>query len=79
DDNGDAAVGHEAFFGVGLRVVSVIPKELDKARERRAGSEKQPFHGEMVRQSGGSAKGGIGGDAEIEEGSLASLEMAGVS
>jgi len=79
DDNGDAAVGHEAFFGVGLRVVPVIPKELDKARERRAGSEKQPFHGEMVRQSGGSAKGGIGGDAEIEEGSLASLEMAGVS
>jgi hypothetical protein len=58
DDNGDAAVGHEAFFAVGLRVVPVIPKELDKARERRAGSEKQPFHGEMVRQSGGSAKEG---------------------
>lgn len=58
DDNGDAAVGHEAFFGVGLRVVPVIPKELDKARERRAGSEKQPFHRGMVRQSGGRAKGG---------------------
>jgi hypothetical protein len=56
DDDGDAAVGHEAFFGVGLRVVAVIPEELDKARERRAGSEKQPFHEEMVRQPGGSGK-----------------------
>jgi hypothetical protein len=39
DDNGDAAVGHEAFFGVGLRAVAVIPKELDKARQGRIGSE----------------------------------------
>ena len=56
DDHGHAAVGHEAFFGVGLRVVPVIPKELDEARERRAGSKKQPFHWGMVRQPGGSAK-----------------------
>lgn len=56
DDHGDAAVGHETFFGVGLRVVAVIPELLDKARQRRAGSEKQPFHEEMVRQSGGSGK-----------------------
>jgi hypothetical protein len=25
---------------------------IDKARERRSGSEKQPFHEEMVRQTG---------------------------
>jgi hypothetical protein len=56
DDDGDAAVGHETFFGVGLGVVAVIPEELDKARERRAGSEKQPFHGEMVRQKAGAGK-----------------------
>jgi hypothetical protein len=41
---------------VRLRIVAVIPEELDKARERRAGSAQQPFHGEMVRQSGGSGK-----------------------
>jgi hypothetical protein len=56
DDDRDAAVGHEAFFGVGRGVVAVIPEALDKARERRAGSEKQPFHEEMVRQSGRSGK-----------------------
>jgi hypothetical protein len=39
DNDGDAAVGHQAFFGVRLRIVAVIPEELDKARERRAGSE----------------------------------------
>jgi hypothetical protein len=39
DNDGDAAVGHQAFFSVRLRIVAVIPEELDKARERRAGSE----------------------------------------
>jgi len=52
DDDGDAAVGHKAFFGVRLGVVTVVPEEFDKARERRSGSEKQPFHEEMVRQTG---------------------------
>jgi hypothetical protein len=79
DDNGDAAVGHEAFFGVGLRVVPVIPKELDKARERRAGSEKQPFHGGNGTTVGRECERGMGGDAEIEEGSRASRGMTGVS
>ena len=51
DDDGDAAVGHKAFFGVRLGVVTVVPEEFDKARERRSGSEKQPFHEEMVRQT----------------------------
>ncbi len=40
DNDGNAAVGHESLFGMGLRVVAVIPEELDKARERRARSEK---------------------------------------
>ncbi len=57
DDDRDAAVGHEAFFDVGRRVIAVIPEALDKASERRARSEKQPFHVEMVRQSGGSGRG----------------------
>jgi len=56
DDDGDAAIGHETFFGVGLRIVAVIPEQLDEARQRRTGSEKQPFHGEMVRQTGASGK-----------------------
>jgi hypothetical protein len=58
DDDRDAAVGHEAFFGVGRRAIAVIPEALDKTSERRARSEKQPFHEEMVRQSGGSGKRG---------------------
>ena len=78
DDDGDAAVGHEAFFSVGLRIVAVIPEELDKARERRAGSKAQPFHEGMIRQSGGSEKRDWR-QAEIEEGSLALPGMTGVA
>jgi hypothetical protein len=75
DDNGDAAVGHEAFFAVGLRIVPVIPKELDKARERRAGSEKQPFHGGNGTTVGRECERGVGGDAEIE-GDLTGRDLA---
>ena len=52
DDEGDEAARHETFVGVSLSVVAVVPEQLDRARERRAGSEEQPFHEGTVRQTG---------------------------
>lgn len=49
EDEGYAPVGHEAFFGVGLRVVLVIPEDLDKLRERWTASEDKAIHVEDYR------------------------------
>jgi hypothetical protein len=53
DDQAHAAVGHEAFSGVRLGIVAVIPEKLNEARKWRAGSEKKAVHGLMVRACNG--------------------------
>ncbi len=50
DDQRHAAIRHQAFFGLWLGIVLVIPDLLDKTGERRTGSEKQAFHSDMVRR-----------------------------
>src|SRR5271169_6225872 len=44
DDQRHAAVGHEALFGMGLRVNSVVSDRFDEPREGWTGSEDKEIH-----------------------------------
>jgi len=56
DDERHAAIGHETLFGMGLRVVFVVPDDLDEVRERWTGSEDKAIHREIIVRRKGERK-----------------------